>query len=227
MAEEDIGQRVDDGATPRRAPSRWRLRVLALLLLLGMVALVAGVPLASRKVPRQEATIVLLVDVSGSNGGRRRETGPHDRGEGGGPGTSRITATHADRRPRDLRDHARLVEEPTLDRGRILAAIDGLTPGGGTALGDALVLGVHAMRPGRDSIVEGFPASVLLLSDGANTVGLSEPLAAADEAVRLEVPVYAVSHGTLNGRALIPDNRGEHRLERVPPDWETRGGSPT
>ena len=62
---------------------------------------------------------------------------------------------------------------------------------------------------------------MLLLSDGANTVGQTQPLDAADIAASLEVPVYTVALGTQEGQALIPDGRGGQRLQRVPPDPDT------
>jgi Ca-activated chloride channel family protein len=62
---------------------------------------------------------------------------------------------------------------------------------------------------------------VLLISDGANTLGQVQPLDAADVANTLQVPIYTVALGTATGQALIPDGRGGSRLQTVPPDPET------
>ena len=44
------------------------------------------------------------------------------------------------------------------------------------------------------------PASILVLSDGAQTQGVLEPLQAAQRAKRLKIPVYTVAFGTADGR---------------------------
>jgi Ca-activated chloride channel family protein len=65
------------------------------------------------------------------------------------------------------------------------------------------------------------PATVLLLSDGANSLGQTQPLDAADIAAQLEVPVYTVALGTPDGEAVITDQRGQQQVIPVPPDPDT------
>ena len=223
-----------------RSP-RWRRHVPAAVFLLAMTALLGGLarPQATIKVPREEATIVLILDVSGSM--KADDVQP-----------DRITAAQESARsfvdglPPKFRvgliafsSTVRVLAPPTQDREQVRTAIDTLTAAGGTAMGDALINGVGLVRPealaasedGGIPPLDGgainpdtaarVPASVLLISDGANTVGQTQPLDAADIANELEVPIYTVALGTATGQALIPDGRGGSRLQTVPPDPET------
>jgi Ca-activated chloride channel family protein len=106
--------------------------------------------------------------------------------------------------------------EPTTDRDRVMGALAGLQPDGGTATGDALntALDRLAARRGRDG--RRAPAAVILLSDGKTNVG-SDPLAAAQRARRLGIPVFTVALGTPDGTVLGPGGEAY----QVPPDPET------
>ena len=222
-----------------RSP-RWRRHVPAGLFLLAMAVLFVGLarPQATLKVPREEATIVLIIDVSGSM--KADDVKP-----------DRIAAAKesaqefVDALPPRIRlgliafsSNVRVLAPPTQDREQVRLGIDSLTANGGTAMGDALINGVGLVRPEALAATEGdtpvpdggavnpnpttrVPASVLLISDGANTLGQVQPLDAADVANTLQVPIYTVALGTANGQALIPDGRGGSRLQTVPPDPET------
>ena len=105
---------------------------------------------------------------------------------------------------------------PTTDREALVAAIDGLTTGRGTAIGSAMLKGARRDRRGqpgraaggrraRDRAgprqatkpgVDGFvPDIVVLLTDGANNRGI-EPLDAVPYAVERRVRVYPIGFGT-------------------------------
>jgi Ca-activated chloride channel family protein len=124
---------------------------------------------------------------------------------------------------------------PTTEKEQVHAAIDRLTPLGGTAMGDALATAVDVVRtalagsgadgadPGAPIRGEGeaAPAVIVLLSDGANTLGNYQPLDAAQLAADAGVPVYAVALGTPDGIAIVTDPQGRQRTVAVPPDVET------
>ena len=221
--------------------TRWRHHVPAAVFLLAMTALLGGLarPQATIEVPREEATIVLIIDVSGSM--LADDVQP-----------DRITAAQESARsfidglpPRfrvgliSFSTNVKVLASPTQDREQVRTAIDTLRAAGGTAMGDALINGVGLVRPEALAASEGgevppldggalnpadaarIPASVLLISDGANTIGQVQPLDAADIANELQVPIYTVALGTATGQALIPDGRGGSRLQTVPPDPET------
>jgi Ca-activated chloride channel family protein len=68
--------------------------------------------------------------------------------------------------------------------------------------------------------------AILLLSDGANTDGRVEPLAAARNAARAGIPIYTIALGTADGVLELPGPQpggrwGAPRQIRVPPDEAT------
>jgi Ca-activated chloride channel family protein len=67
----------------------------------------------------------------------------------------------------------------------------------------------------------GPPAFIILLSDGAQTIGTVQPLDAADNAKEAGVPIFTIALGTPDGVAQVEDNMGRIRTVRVPPDPET------
>jgi Ca-activated chloride channel family protein len=221
-----------------RTPS-WRRHVPPALFLAALAALGVGLarPQGTVKVPRDEATVILVIDVSGSM--RADDVKP-----------TRLQAaqtsanTLVDGLPERVQvgviafsSTVRVLASPTTDREQVHLAIESLQASGGTAMGDALLTAVGLVRPEAQAAFEDrtpvdggavnvdpakrIPATVLLLSDGANTVGQAQPLDAADIAGQLDLPVYTVALGTQEGQALIPDGRGGQHLQRVPPDPDT------
>ena len=59
---------------------------------------------------------------------------------------------------------------------------------------------------------------MLLLSDGANTQGRTQPMEAATDAKALGVPVFTIALGTDQGMLDVPDETGTMRRIPVPPD---------
>ena len=106
--------------------------------------------------------------------------------------------------------------EPTDDRAALNGAIDALQASGGTATGDALTAALDRLeaRRGRDGATA--PAAIVLLSDGKTTDG-ADPLAAADRARKLGIPVSTVALGTPEGVVYGPDGQPF----AVPPDTAT------
>jgi Ca-activated chloride channel family protein len=76
---------------------------------------------------------------------------------------------------------------PTTDHARVGQEITAFKASGATALGEALQRALHEIEASRPAA----PAWVLLLSDGANTSGIS-PSAVAPVAAARQVPVLAV-----------------------------------
>ena len=128
-----------------KAPA-WRRHVPPVLYLVAITALVIGLarPSMVMAVPREEATIILTMDVSRSM--RATDVQP-----------TRIAAAQkaasdfVDQLPPSFRvglvafsTEARIVTTPTTDRAEIHAAIDNLVANGGTAMGDAIALSLQA-----------------------------------------------------------------------------------
>jgi Ca-activated chloride channel family protein len=205
-----------------RRPGRLRHLPVAILLV-ALTAMLVGVarPHATVSVQREEATVVLAMDVSRSM--VATDVRP-----------SRLVAAQAAARrflrrvPETFRvgvvafaTRAQVAAPPTEDRGVAHSAINGLRPGEGTALGEAIALAVNAARPARVRPEDRPPASILLISDGAQTQGNVTPAAAAQRARRRGVPVYTVALGTDQGVVERELPGGFTERVRVPPDPET------
>ncbi len=205
-----------------RAPGRLRYLPLVLLLL-ALAAMVVGVarPHATVSVPREEATVILALDVSRSM--KATDVEP-----------TRLDAARAAAKaflaqvPEKFRvgvvsfaTRAAVGVPPTEDRSLVEAALDTLRPGEGTAIGDAVALSVQLGRKERENDGTVPPRAVLLISDGARDGGRVEPAAAAERARSQRIPVYTVLVGTPDGVVEETLTGGFRRIIRVPPSPET------
>jgi Ca-activated chloride channel family protein len=205
-----------------------RLRYLPpVLMLVALVFLIVGVarPHATVSVPREEATIVLAMDVSRSMKASDVEPTRLD--------AARTAAkTFLDDVPEKFRvgvvsfaTRAVVGVAPTEDRELVATALDTLAPGEGTAIGDAVALSLRVGEPqqqqGQQPAAEVTPRAIVLLSDGARDGGRVEPAEAAKLAKERGVPVYSVLVGTADGVVEEELTGGYRRIIRVPPNPET------
>jgi Ca-activated chloride channel homolog len=204
---------------PRR--KRWQRHLPIALLLASLVALglAAGRPHVERDVPYARTSIILALDVSGSMCSTDVEP------------NRLAVAQEASRefvedQPDDIRmglvvfsGFAELAVPPTTEREELMATIDSVTTGRGTAIGSAMLKGLDAIAevnpavqpvgdvyaledapvappagggPPSDDYV---PDIIVLLTDGRNTRGI-EPLDAVPHAVERRVRVYTIGFGT-------------------------------
>jgi Ca-activated chloride channel homolog len=205
-----------------RKPGRLRHLPL-LLLLLGFTAIVLGVarPHATVNVKREEATIVLAVDVSRSM--KAKDVRPTRLGA-----AQDAAAKFLEQVPEKFRvgvvsfaTRAVVGLAPTEDRKLVTTALDNLRPGEGTAIGDAVVLSAQLGRNRKAQDGSAPPRSVLLISDGARDGGAVAPQAAAQRAKQLKVPVYTVLVGTPEGVVEETLTGGFRQIIRVPANGET------
>jgi Ca-activated chloride channel homolog len=204
---------------PRRPGWRRHAPMLVVLIAIAALVLAAAKPQRSVAVPVERASIMLVTDVSGSM--QATDVRP-----------TRLEAARAAARrfvskvPKGvnvgvmaLSSKPRVLASPTRDRDAINAALDQLTPRGGTGTGEAIQAatrilnrapGVGAKRP---------PAAIVLISDGAAT-GTVDPVAAAQAARKLHIPIYTVALGTAQGTITVPRPGGQGGTETrsVPPD---------
>jgi Ca-activated chloride channel homolog len=193
------------------------------VLLVGLAAMIVGVarPHATVSVPREEATVVLAMDTSRS---MKAEDVPPTRLDAAREAARAFLA----RVPEKFRvgvvsfsTRAAVGVPPTEDRALVEAALDNLTPGEGTAIGDAVALSV---RLGNRQVPEGEPVpprSILIISDGARDGGRIAPADAAREAREKEIPVHAVLVGTPEGVVEERLQGGFTQIIQVPPSPET------
>lgn len=195
----------------------WRRFFAPALGILAFAAFTVGLarPKSTIAVPREQATIVLAIDVSGSMGAS--DVAPFRL-----RAAQDAAASFAEKVPRQYQvglvtfsGQASLLVPPTTDRISLNAAIDGLAANGDTAIGDAVMASldaIQATQPGATPLVS---ARILLLSDGKNRAGVTVEEAAA-RAKNLGVPIFTVALGTPDG--TLPDGAGG--FEPVPPDPE-------
>jgi len=107
-----------------------------------------------------------------------------------------------------------VVQQPTDDQAAILAAIDRLSPQGGTVLGQGIFTSLNAIAGKALAIddtssealqVEDYSSAViLLLTDGEDTGG-QDPLEIAQVAAEAGVRIYPIGIGTAEGTVLELD----------------------
>jgi Ca-activated chloride channel family protein len=206
-----------------RAPGR--LRALPVVVsLVALATMIVGVarPHATVSVPREEATIVLAVDVSRSM--KATDVQP-TRLDAARLAAKQFLADVPDKfrvGVVSFADRASVGVVPTEDRDLVESALDSLVPGEGTALGDAVALSVNVGRQQEEASSEPPPPrSILLISDGARDGGRLEPADAAKLAREKGVPVYSVLVGTGDGVVEETLPGGLKRIVRVPPNPDT------
>jgi Ca-activated chloride channel family protein len=193
----------------------WRRHVPAAAFVLATLGIVLALarPMIPVEVPRERATVVVAVDTSMSV--EATDVDPN-----------RIAAATAAARTfvEDLPDtfnvglvtfsgSAAVAVPAGPDRAAVLEALASPRLGPGTAIGDAVLTALDAVRTlDADAATQPPPARIVLLSDGANTTGSPLP-AAARAPTEAGVPVSTIAYGTPAG-ALTADGR----TQRVPVD---------
>jgi Ca-activated chloride channel family protein len=176
--------------------------VLFLLALSSASAALAR-PHAKISVPSDNATIVLLVDVSGSM--RAADVKPTRLGA-----AQSAMGVFADKVPKTVKiglvsfsSNPDELVIPTTDRTILHEGIDLLVPEAGTAIGDGLQMAVQVAKTALAGAARNkdgkVPAAIVLLSDGAQTRGVLTPLQGAELARVAGIRVFTVALGTKNG----------------------------
>lgn len=195
----------------------WRRLVPPALFLLALAALCVGFarPHVKKLVPSDKATVILVIDDSGSM--MARDVKPTRLGA-----AQAAVRTFLKQVPKRVRvglivfaAEPMVAAPPTTDHDLVLESIDaiGEFPGArGTAIGDALAAAVELGKQaiGGDAKSTGItiaartggprsPVSILFLSDGAQTRGELQPLEGAERARAAGFPVYTIALGTPSG----------------------------
>lgn len=186
---------------PRRPGWRRHLPGVLLLLCFAALSVAAARPQVQAQVPRERATVIVVVDVSLSM--QATDVSP-----------DRITAARAaaKRFIEGLPDGfnvgvvafagtAAVLDAPGPDHGAAVAALDRLELAEGTAIGDGVLTSlaqIKGLGAGTSGDAGPVPGQVVLLSDGTNTVGSSLERAATSAAAD-DVPVSTIAYGTPSG----------------------------
>ena len=205
------------------APRRpgWRRHAPALAFLAAMTVLTIAIarPVTDVRVPRERATVVVAMDISNSMAATDVE-----------PNRFEVAKQAATEFVNDLPEQfnvglvsfartANVVTPPSTNHQATVDAINGLTLTDSTAIGEAVMTSLQAVRSlDADAAEDPPPTRIVLLSDGGNTSGrpVEEAAQAATEA---GVPVSTIAYGTPEGTVDI-----EGRSIPVPADTESLRG---
>ncbi len=211
------------GAKGRQPGARRHVPVVFFLLGLTILAIALARPQAVVALPKQEGTVILAFDVSGSMAATDIKP-------------TRMQAAQA--AARDFVKHQPLfvqtgiiafsdtglsVQVPTNDPGAVLAAINRLAPQSGTSVGQGILASLNVIATGASGGLPGevysnllltptptptpvphgtyTPAVIILLSDGENNEN-PDPLAAAQTAANRGVRIYTVGIGSPTGTTV-------------------------
>lgn len=200
-----------------RTPA-WR-RGLPLALLLASIAALAlalAKPQKTIAVPVQRASIMLVTDHS-------RSMMAEDVDPTRLAAAKRAAHTFLDQLPPGVRvgvttfsDVPDGTQTPTHDHALVRRMIDAQIADGGTATGDALQVALDTLeREPKGANGRRPPSAIVLLSDGTTTTG-RDPVAVAESARAMKVPIYTVALGTRD--ATVPNPGFGPPLLSVPPD---------
>jgi Ca-activated chloride channel family protein len=188
------------------------LALLSLVTLIGAWARPNGMD----KVPRERATIVLVIDVSQSMIATDVAPTRLDAAKTEAKAFVASLPTAYNVALVSLSGNPSVRVPPITDRTALNRAIDALQPQDGTAIGDSIKAALAALDQapkGTDNSPA--PGMIVLLSDGANNAGQA-PLQLAQDAAKRSVPIYTIAYGTDNGYVDLDGQRS-----RVPPDPAT------
>ena len=194
-----------DKVAPKR-PGWRRHLVAALFLATGAFQVIAFAgPQTQSRIPRERATVMLAIDTSLSMDATDVDPSRIE-------GAKQAATAFLESVPPKINvglvsfnARAIILVPPSLDRERVRTAISTLTLGNGTAIGDAILSSLEALKAAPpDEQGTQPPAAIVLLSDGKTTVGTPDS-EAARIAADAGVPVSTIAFGTPDGRIRSPD----------------------
>jgi Ca-activated chloride channel family protein len=207
-------------AAPARSAWRRHVPFALVLCVLASLAVASARPQIRTDVPVSGSSVILALDVSGSM--CATDVDPNRLSAAQAAVRDFVRSQNSSTRIALVvfSGSAQVAVAPTTERDELFRAIDSLTTGRGTTIGAAILKSVDAIaqiNPNvapADSSTEpdgsGAPSTrgsyapeiVVLLTDGANTAGVS-PEDAAEIAASRGVRVYPIGFGTSNPTALV------------------------
>lgn len=197
--------------------SQWRRHLAVVLSILSLITLTAAFaqPQAQVNVPRERATVVVVLDNSRS---MQATDVPPDRLDAAKTAaTNFITSLPAKFNVSvvSMAGSANIVSPPTTDHQVAIRALQTIKLQDSTAIGagiDAALRAVGQAPKDPKHPKSPAPGAIVLLSDGSNTTGPS-PRQEAVKAKQQKIPIYTIAYGTENGYVDLDGKR-----YTVPPD---------
>ncbi len=191
--------------------SQWRRHLAVALSLLSLVTLTAAfaTPKTQVDVPRERATVVLVLDASLSM--QATDVKPN-RFEAAKQAADAFVTELPDKynvSVVSMAGSAQVLVPPTLDHQSVIRAIDTIKLQDSTAIGEGITAALRSLDAAPknpDNPDETAPGAIVLLSDGTNNTGRAPQQAAAESRDR-KVPVYTIAYGTENGYVDLDGKR--------------------
>jgi Ca-activated chloride channel family protein len=199
--------------------SQWRRHLAVALSLLSLITLTAAFarPKTVVDVPRERATVVLVIDASLSMQATDVQPTRLDAAKEAAVDFVNQLPEKYNVAVVSMAGSAAVLVPPTTAHNTVENAIRSIRLQDSTGIGEGIAAALSALRqapkdPDDPDAVA--PGAIVLLTDGKNTVGRA-PLQAAGEAKAAEVPIYTIAYGTENGYVEL-----EGKREPVPVDHE-------
>ncbi|NYG06519.1 Ca-activated chloride channel family protein [Phycicoccus badiiscoriae] len=209
-------------ALPRQRTWRRHVPLALILASLALLGLAAGRPQVRAQVPISSSAVILAVDVSGSM--CATDVSPN-RLAAAQDAVRKFIDAQDDRTRIGLvvfSGFAQVAVAPTTNHDDLLHAVDGLTTGRGTTIGAAILKSIDAIAEINHDVAPAdtsgttpgttpgsptprgktVPEIVVLLTDGANTRGVT-PQEAAVQAAARGVRVYPIGFGTTDPTQMV------------------------
>lgn len=192
----------------------WRrhVPVVAMLAAMSALAIALARPHMTTRVPVREASLMLVLDRSGSMDANDVRPSRLTAAEKAAntflnqlPSTARVGVVTFSSAPDTI-------AAPSTDHVAARRAIDTQTASGATATGDALSVALNLLHQARGNHGR---SAIVLLSDGAANAG-QDPISVAQRAAHSNISIYTVALGTSAGSLPNPDPFGPPVA--VPPD---------
>jgi Ca-activated chloride channel family protein len=197
--------------------SQWRRHLAVALSLLSLITLTAAFarPKTQVDVPRERATIVVVIDASLSMQATDVKPNRLDAAKQAANAFVESLPDKYNVAVVSLSGNPNVLVPPTTAHSTVKNAINTVTLQESTAIGEGIITAMRALEQApkdRNNPNAIAPGAIVLLSDGTNTTGRS-PQQAAAEARSAKVPVYTIAYGTENGYVDLDGKR-----EPVPVD---------
>ena len=175
-----------------------RRHVPTALFLLGLTGLVlaAAGPVLNLEVARNRASVMLVIDVSGSMDATDVFPTRLDAARSAARTLLNQLPPNAEVGLVSFNTKATLLTPLTTNRDSVTSALDSLRAGGGTAIGDGITAALDELERSVATTPEASrpPAIIVLLTDGSSNAGI-DPQTAADNARAASVAVQTVGIG--------------------------------
>lgn len=194
-----------------RSQSQWRRHLAVGLSMLSLAALTIAFtqPMNEARVPRERATVVVVIDVSQSMAATDVDPTRLDAAKESAQAFVEQMPPEYNVALVSMSGSSSIRLPPTTDRTAALQQIDALALEDGTAMGEAIALSLEAiaMAPEDPNDPENVaPGTIVLLGDGVSNIG--RPAVQGAQAARdAEVPIHTIAYGTQTGFVELDGQR--------------------